>query len=228
MSTTTSVGEVLSHSPARPFFRLATALEVLLVYAGILQYIWRWQFTYPRTWMALLGTILLSHLIHRDSAHELGFTGERLRANAATTLPLVLAFYLPALLYGFASHAFVPTVPGKPALLWFLGYGSWCVFQQYLAQSYFNHRLMSVVRNRHVSSLVVGLMFGAAHIPNPILMIVTTAGGLVFAEIFARHRNIWPLALAQTVAGGLTAALSPSSLIHNMRVGPGYFFYGLR
>jgi membrane protease YdiL (CAAX protease family) len=109
-----------------------------------------------------------------------------------------------------------------------LGYGAWCAFQQYLAQSYFNNRLMEVVRNRHLSSLLVGIIFGSAHIPNLILMVATTVAGFVFAEVFARHRNIWPIALAQAVGGLLIAAVAPASLIHNMRVGPGYLFYGLR
>ena len=84
------------------------------------------------------------------------------------------------------------------------------------------------MRSPHLSSSLVALKFGAAHIPNPILMVVTTAGGFVLAEIYARHRNIWPLALAQTVGGFLAAALAPASAINNMRVGTGYLFYGLR
>jgi hypothetical protein len=59
-------------------------------------------------------------------------------------------------------------------------------------------------------------------------MVATTVAGFVFAEIFARHRNIWPIALAQAVGGLLIAAVSPASVIRNMRVGPGYLFYGLR
>jgi membrane protease YdiL (CAAX protease family) len=87
---------------------------------------------------------------------------------------------------------------------------------------------MRLASNHHVSCLFVALMFGAAHIPNPILMVATTLGGFILAEVFARHRNVYPLALAQTVGGFLIAALSPTSLIHNMRVGPGYFLFGLR
>jgi membrane protease YdiL (CAAX protease family) len=87
---------------------------------------------------------------------------------------------------------------------------------------------MLVIRNRHVSSALVGIMFSATHIPNPILMIATLVAGIVFAEVFARYRNIWPLAFAQAVGGLLLAAISPDALIHHMRVGPGYFFYRIR
>lgn len=210
------------------FGRAATALEVLLVYAGILLYIWHWQATHPHAWIVLLGAILLSHVAHRDTLRTLGLSGSELRASARIILPLMLLFFLPMLAYGFARHVLTLEPLTRNALKYFAGYGLWCAIQQYLTQSYFHNRLMNVTENRHLSAALVGLMFGSAHIPNPILMPVTALAGFIFAEIFARHRNIWPLALAQTVGGFLVAAISPAALIHNMRVGPGYFFYGLR
>jgi hypothetical protein len=178
--------------------------------------------------MTLLGVVLVSHFLHHDTFRRLGLSFAGMRANAQVVLPIALAFYIPLLVFGFARHAltFVPLNWHATASL--LGYGAWCAFQQYLAQSYFNNRLMEVVRNRHLSSLLVGIIFGSAHIPNLILMVATTVSGFVFAEVFARHRNVWPIALAQAVGGLLIAAVSPASLIHNMRVGPGYLFYGLR
>ena len=208
--------------------RLGIALEVSTVYAGILLYIWRWQFTYPRAWMALLALVLASHVAHRDSLHDLGLTLLELRASAQAALPLATALFVPVAIYGLASGKLLPLAPGVKTIASFAGYGLWCVFQQYLTQSYFHNRLMRLTSSRHVSSLCVALMFGAAHIPNPILMVATTLGGFILAEVFARHRNIYPLALAQTVGGFLIAAISPASLIHNMRVGPGYFFFGLQ
>jgi hypothetical protein len=208
--------------------QLATALEVLLLYAGILLYIWRWQFTYPRAWMALLTCVLASHVIHRDSLQTLGLTLKELRASAQSLLPLAVALFVPGVIYGFASGKLLPTAPGTRTLISFAGYGLWSLFQQYAAQSYFHNRLMRLVDNRHLSSLLVALLFGGAHIPNPILMVATTFGGFILAEVFARHRNVYPLALVHTVGGFLIAVLSPAALIHNMRVGPGYFFYDLR
>ncbi len=227
MSIAASANEVLSRPATRVSDRIVSALELLLVYAGILLYMWRWQFSHSRVWIAFLAIMVFSHLARGERPRDLGLTLSGLRANAERILPLALAIYLPLLLYGFARHALVLLVPGKQSLVWFTAYLFWCAVQQYLAQSYFHRRLMSVVENPHRRSLVVGLMFGATHIPNPILMVVTTLAGFAFAEVFARHRNIWPLALAQAAGGFLIAAISPPSLIHNMRVGPGYYFYGL-
>ena len=228
MNAVTSAGEFEAGSDSHPWSPIYSALEVILVYAGIVTYIWRWRSTYPHFWMALLGVVLVSHFLHRDTFRRLGLSFAGMRANAQVVLPIALAFYIPLLVFAFARHAltFVPVNWQAAASL--LGYAIWCAFQQYLAQSYFHNRLMEVVRNRHLSSLLVGIIFGSAHIPNPILMVATTVAGVVFAEIFARHRNIWPIALAQAVGGLLVAAVSPASLIHNMRVGPGYLFYGLR
>jgi len=228
MSTVTSVDEIKAGSDSHSWLPIYSALEVILVYAGIVTYIWRWRSTYPHFWMVLLGVVLASHFLHRDTFRRLGLSFTGMRANAQVVLPIALASYIPLLVFGFARHAltFVPVSRHAAASL--LTYGIWCAFQQYLAQSYFHNRLMEVVRNRHLSSLLVGIIFGSAHIPNPILMVATTVAGFVFAEIFARHRNIWPIALAQAVGGLLIAAVSPASLIHNMRVGPGYLFYGLR
>ena len=222
------MGGFESTSLSRSWSPILSALEALLVYAGIITYIWRWQRTYPHIWMVLWGIILASHVVHRDTFRSLGLTLSGMRANAQLVLPISLAFYIPLVVYGLARRALLLVPVNRHAVFAFLGYAFWCAFQQYLAQSYFHNRLMEAIHNRHLSSLLVGVIFGSAHIPNPILMVATTVAGFVFAEIFARHRNIWPIALAQAVGGLLLAAVSPASLMHNMRVGPGYLFYGLR
>jgi len=228
MNQGVKVGEGKSDGSPRGAIALAAALEVVLVFAGILAYIWRWQRTNPYAWVALWAVILVSHVLHRDTWRGLGLGRTDLRASAKWVLPLALLLYLPMLLYGFISGRLLILHPTLQSLIPLLGYGSWCAFQQYLTQSYFHNRLMLVTRNRHVSSALTGILFSAAHIPNLILMVATLVAGCVFAEIFARYRNIWPLAFAQAVGGLLLAAVSPDTLIHHMRVGPSYFFYGIR
>jgi hypothetical protein len=227
MNKVTSLSDEVPSSAWNPLPRLFTALEVAAVYAGILLYIWRWQFSYPRVWMILLAVVLATHVLHRDRLADLGLTVRDLRAGAQSVLPLALALFLPVVIYGVAHRDLLLLPPGRRIVGSFALYALWCLFQQYLMQSYFHVRLMSISTNRHWTSSLVALMFGAAHIPNPVLMMATTMGGFLLAEVFARHRSIYPLALAQTVGGFLIAALTPASLIHNMRVGPGYFFFGL-
>ncbi len=85
-----------------------------------------------------------------------------------------------------------------------------------------------IIQNTHLRSTAVGILFGATHLPNLILTMATLVAGFVFAEAFARSRNIWPLAFAQAVGGLLLATVIPDAVTHHMRVGPGYFFYGIR
>jgi Type II CAAX prenyl endopeptidase Rce1-like len=228
VSATASKPGVRSTLPARRAPRLATSAEILAVYAGTLLYIWRWQYTHVFVWIVLLAAVILSHIIHRDKLNEMGLTGHEFRPCARLVFPLFIAVAIPAVIYGLWRRDWVLMLPYGHAWLSFGTYAVWCSFQQYLAQSYFHRRLRSIIKTPHLSSLAVAIMFGGAHIPNPILMVATFAGGFILAEVFARHPNIWPLALVQAVAGLLIGGLSPASLIHHMRVGPGYYFYHLR
>ena len=210
------------------FQRLATAAEVAIIFSAILLYIWRWQPIRPPLWIPILALILLSHALHHDTWRGLGLAGAELRAGAQWLLPIALVFLVPMLAYGFMTYRLALLRPNWQSLLMLLGYGAWCAFQQYLTQSYFHTRMMEFIQNRHLRAVAIGLMFGATHIPNPILTIATFIAGFVFAEAFSRHRNIWPLALTQAVGGLVLAAIVPDAAIHHMRVGPGYLFYGIR
>ena len=223
-----ALAEQLPRGEPNTGFALVAGLEVTAIFGGILLYIWRWQHTWPLAWLALWAVVMASHALRGDTLEGLGLSLRGLRPCAQFVLPLALILYVPLLFYGFTHHRLGVLRPGWNSLLLFIGYGLWCVIQQYLAQSYFHNRLMLVIRNRHVSSALVATMFSATHLPNPILTVATLIAGFVFAEAFARYRNVYPLALAQAVGGVLLAAVSPEALIHHMRVGPGYLFYGLR
>ena len=119
------------YTPARTF----TALEVALLYAGIMGYIWRWQYPYPHAWMALYAVILASHVLHRDTFVGLGLTLTELLASARLALPLAILLCLLMLFYGFARHRLLLIQPTAQSLIPLLGYGSWCLFQQYLTRA---------------------------------------------------------------------------------------------
>src|SRR5712664_3355949 len=137
MSTTTSVNGLLSSGVSVSLKHALTLLETLLVFAGILLYIWRWQFAHPHAWVFLWAVVLASHIAHRDTLRDLGLTGFQLRACAELALPLALAIYTALLFYGFARHSLVMMAPIKQSFALFVSYGFWCAIQQYLVQSYF-------------------------------------------------------------------------------------------
>src|SRR5712692_9343486 len=90
-----------SAGPRPSLGQLATMLEVLAVYSGILLYIWRWQAAHPRAWMALLAVILLSHVAHRDTLRKLGLSLAELRSSAEFVLPVIALVYVPLAILGF-------------------------------------------------------------------------------------------------------------------------------
>jgi hypothetical protein len=202
-----------------------TASEILAVYAAILLYIWRWQDAHPFLWIPLLAAVLFSQWLYGDTLEDMGLTGREFRACARASLPVLLVVVPAGILYGFWAHQMAGRQVTPGSALLFVGYVVWCSLQQYLTQSYFHRRLMRVVQSPHLRSFIIGLLFAGAHLPNPLLMAATFAGGFVFAGIFFRHPNIWPLAFVQAVAGFLISVLSPPWIIHGMRVGPGYFLF---
>ena len=52
-------------------------------------------------------------------------------------------------------------------------------------------------------ALAAGLLFGAVHWPFPALMVGTSLMGAVFALVYLKHRNLWPLGLLHGWVGAL-------------------------
>lgn len=209
--------------PRIPACRIITAAEVAAVYTGILLYIWRWHRPHPLVWIPILGFIVLSHALHRDTLRGMGLTKRQARESARIILPLAFSIYGAVAVWALLAHRLALPWPRHIAVGSAATYAVWCCFQQRLMQSYFYRRLETVLRSPHLSTAVVALMFAGAHIPNIVLMAATLVGGFILSEVFARHPNIWPLALVQFAGGLLIAAVFPASLTHHMRVGPGYY-----
>ncbi len=205
--------------------RILTAAEVATVYAGLLLYIWRWHGPHPLVWIPILGFVILTHFLHRDTPGKMGILGHQARESARLILPLALVIYGVVVIWALLAHRLALPWPRNVALSRVAIYAIWCCFQQYLMQSYFYRRLMAVLRSPFLSAVAAALMFGGVHVPNLVLMVATTAGGFILSEVFARHPNIWPLALTQFLGGLLIAAVFPVSVTHQMRVGPGYYLW---
>jgi membrane protease YdiL (CAAX protease family) len=112
-----------------------------------------------------------------------------------------------------------------PFIQRYWGYAIWAFAQQLLLQDFFLARFRRLIRSPTLAALAATLTFSLAHLPNPILTIVTFVWGLAACLLFLRYRNLYPLAIAHAIFGIAIAVTLPGPLTRNMRVGLGYLTY---
>jgi hypothetical protein len=219
-----------AHTERRALTKDRTALrsgvEVALVVSFLMVYIW---FIDPLSqsyvgpaFVLFFAFTLVSHLRHGDTAADLGIRvdtfGRALREAILVMAPaLVLAAALGVYLGGG-----VDLDPWRTALAFLWGY-PWALFQQYGLQCVFGRRLAEVIANPIGHDLTCAALFGALHLPNPFLTIVTFGAGYCFCALFRRCPNLFALALSHTLASTVLYHFLPAHITHFMRVGPGYF-----
>jgi membrane protease YdiL (CAAX protease family) len=107
----------------------------------------------------------------------------------------------------------------------FTGYLAFCLLQQVALNSFLTNRLLSYFGAAWPAAVLAGVLFAALHWPNPVLVPLTLVGGVAMTWLFARERNILPLALGQAVLGALVWWAFPLAWHHSMRVGPGFWAF---
>jgi CAAX prenyl protease-like protein len=199
------------------------AINVSIVFAGILFYIWRLQYVFPDFALFLLAFLVLTFFIHRDSFEKLGFGSHGMAASMKLLLgpTLILAGFL--LMAGFLTGVFENWTWNADKAASAFKYFSWCLFQQFGLQSFFTNRLLTIFPRRNHAAWVSATVFAIFHIPNPVLMPVTLFGGYILTRVFIAHRNLIPLAVSQAVIGMTLSLVIPAAWHHGLRVGPGYY-----
>ena len=116
---------------------------------------------------------------------------------------------------------------GDPLKLLFRGavYFAWCVVQQLLLQNMIYRRVRSALGATPGAALLSGVLFAAAHLPNPVLVPATLVWGTIAARLFEWRPSIIAIALLQTLLSSLLFWLTPVAWHHQFRVGPGYWGY---
>src|SRR5215471_15025927 len=164
-------------------FYLAAA-NVCIVLAGILLYIWRLQFVFPDFEFFLLGFILLTFFIHRDSLQQLGIGSHGMAASMKLlmrpTLIVAGLFVVVGLISGVFDDWTWSAGKATTAFQYFL----WCLFQQFGLQSFFTNRLEKILPRSGQVAWASAAVFAVFHIPNPILMPVTFFGGYILTRVF--------------------------------------------
>jgi hypothetical protein len=193
---------------------IAPLFEAFAFTAVVLIDIW---FLHSRTWWgdALVGVFaLVSFAAHRES---LG-VGIRELVTALRAWRVVLLISAAAVVVGllFASH---------PLDLLYRGvvYFAWCVLQQLLLQNMIYRRVRSALGPTGKAALLSGVLFAAAHLPNPVLAPATLVWGTVSTRLFERRQSIIAIALLQTLLSSLLIWVTPVAWHHQFRVGPGYW-----
>jgi hypothetical protein len=205
--------------------RLMAATEVVTVSCAIILFIWRLQFTFPDFAWFILGFLILTFLLHRDSWRSLGFgTQGFLPALKTLALPTAtLAVFL--LILGTVTRTIPVRATASFRVSAFGQYFAWALFQEFGLQSFFTNRIFQVFKDPQKSACLSGAIFAAFHIPNPVLMPLTFAGGVILSRVFIENRNLVPLALSHAIIGSLASVTIPLAWHHGLRVGPGYYWW---
>ena len=199
-------------------------LELSGIYALILAVIWT-----PRPWQAGLWVIAAASII---AIAWLSFEG--LRPMGLSTANLVRSLWAVAFAMAVAGIAVVLSirmhtlhVPETPGL--FLRkyglYAVWAAVQQIILQWFFLSRARRLLPDGTSAAAITAGLFAIAHLPNPVLTLITLVFGLASCLFFLHYRNLVPLAIAHAILGICIGVTVPAAIDHNMRVGIGYVTY---
>jgi hypothetical protein len=199
-------------------------VELAGIYLLILVVIWT-----PRPWqdvLWLVGGAAVGYVGFRSFE---GFTPMGLcRANLLRSLWAVgLAFVIGILSVLLAARLHTLHVPGT----WWLfvqHYGAyilWAAVQQIVLQWFFLSRSLRLLPDATSAAAITAGLFAVAHLPNPVLTVVTLFFGMASCMFFIHYRNLVPLAIAHGILGTVIGITIPSHLDHNMRVGINYLTY---
>ncbi len=203
--------------------RALALVDVVGLPIFILAFIWRLQYTTNWAWLGFVVWMIASFAIHRDTPSTLGWRADNLwpatKRAAVVFAVLASALFLTGIVLRAPWH--VPEHLVKLNRLW--SYFAFCVLQQVALNSLLMNRMIFLVSRRWLAAGLTGVIFAACHWPNPVLVPITFVGGTVMAWLFARERNIVPLAVMQALLGTLAWWAFPLAWHHHLRVGPGYF-----
>jgi hypothetical protein len=196
-------------------------IELAGIYSLILLVIWT-----PRPWQWGLWAFAVVCIA---SVITLSFDGWRTMGICTDNLcpslwAVALATGVAVISVAIAVRLHTLRLPSSPQLfIWHYGwYAIWAGLQQLILQCFFLSRSLRLIPNATVAAALSASLFAIAHLPNPVLTIITLVCGLASCLFFLHYRNLWPLAMAHAILGIAIAITIPVSLDHNMRVGIGY------
>jgi hypothetical protein len=193
-------------------------IEVTLVFVLIIAAIWTPQGRFNAfVSLSAAACVLAIAVTGRWTSREMGLSQPIVGAGKILLAGAVLcgAIWMAGNLFRFVGPTYA--IPWNRA--W--QYAIWALVQQFILQGIFFVRLESMAGSRR-AVLWTATLYAAAHIPSPVLTVLSFFGGLLFSELFRRWRNIFPLGIIHAALGLTIAASFPDKWLHHMRVGIGY------
>lgn len=204
--------------------RTRDVIELATGYGLILAVIWTPNPAQRVFYWFAIAAVLIITILRRESPKELGFTGQGFLASVwivgvamlLAAIAVFAAWRLHTLHYDFGRIVFN---------FRFTGYAIWAMVQQFLLQDYFLLRFLRLLKHRWAAVLWAAALFSIAHIPNPLLVVLTMVWGIIACVLFLRYRNLYTLGIAHAILGICVAITVPNHIQRHMRVGLGYLQY---
>jgi hypothetical protein len=152
-----------------------TLLEILIAWALIEGTIWTSGAMQRRLFWISALFIVVSTILHRARAQELGLGVRGLRPSL-WVIPAAAALASAAILLAELAGTLHPLFGFIGVVTHSTAYVIWAVFQQFIVQSYFFLRFEQLVP-AHSAVLLSASLFCLAHIPNPVLATVCLFAG---------------------------------------------------
>ena len=164
-----------------------------------------------------LGFMIFSHWYRGENLRAIGFRLDNfVAALRILLLPTLGTIIVLLILEWLLSSPGIVLRPLSPKLLLL---PPWALLQQYALQGFINRRLQTALGTGFKVTLLVGLLFGMLHLPNPLLTLLTFLGGLMWAAVFQRQPNLLALVVSHSLISLTLALAIPPNLINGLRVG---------
>ncbi|HWE86259.1 MAG TPA: CPBP family intramembrane glutamic endopeptidase [Terracidiphilus sp.] len=199
-------------------------IELSGIYALILLVIWT-----PRPYQKLLWCLaaiiaIWVIAISFEGFHSMGLCTANLR-RSLWCVGLAAALALAAVALANRLHTLHTPTTLASGIWHYIGYALWATVQEIMLQCFFLVRSLRLMKNASLAAVFSACLFSVAHLPNPVLAVITLVFGAAACLFYLHYRNVWPLAAAHALLGIAIAVTIPANLDHNMRVGVGYLTY---